>query len=270
MSTDPFRPASTGSRRPVPGQAARAASAEAPRAPSGEPLRVVWVYPDLLSTYGDRGNLLILAHRAAARGVPVEMIEVRSDQPVPDTADIYLLGGGEDGPQALAAQRLITDGALHRAVDTGAVLFAVCAGYQLLGRSFYAKGSQCAGLGLLDLHSDRGPTRAVGELAGEVDPRLGLPTLTGFENHGGRTHLGVGCAPLARVTSGVGNDGATEGAWRGKVLGTYSHGPALARNPALADLLLRWAMGVDRLPPLDDRWPDRLRTERLAAVTAAA
>jgi CobQ-like glutamine amidotransferase family enzyme len=232
-------------------------------------LTVVWAYPDLLSTYGDRGNLLILARRAAARGLPVRTLEIRSDQPLPAAADIYLLGGGEDGPQALAAQRLITDGGLHRALAAGSVVFAVCAGYQLLGASFFAKGAKCAGLELLDLHSDRGPSRAVGELAGDVDGRLGLPTLTGFENHGGRTHLGPGCAALARVTAGVGNDGATEGAWHGKVLGTYSHGPALARNPALADLLLRWATGSQDLPPLDDAWPERLRGERLAAVGAA-
>lgn len=236
--------------------------------PSGSALRVTWVYPDLLSTYGDRGNLLILTHRAAMRGLEVEPIEVRSDQKLPEHADIYLLGGGEDGPQALAAERLSTDGALHRAVDEGSVIFAVCAGYQLLGASFYAKGEKCAGLDLLDLYSDRGPTRAVGELAGAVDPRLGLPTLTGFENHGGRTHLGPDVQPLARVTVGVGNDGATEGAYHGKVLGTYSHGPALSRNPALADLLLRWATGTDQLVPLDDTWSDRLRDERLSAVAS--
>ena len=232
-------------------------------------LSLVWVYPDLLSTYGDRGNLLILERRARQRGIQVEAGEVRSDQPLPASADIYLLGGGEDGPQALAAQRLTADGGLHRAVAAGSVVFAVCAGYQLLGASFFAKGARCAGLELLDLHSDRGPSRAVGELAGDVDGRLGLPTLTGFENHGGRTHLGPTVRPLARVATGVGNDGATEGAWHGKVLGTYSHGPALARNPALADLLLRWATGSQDLPPLDDAWPDKLRRERLAAVGAA-
>ncbi|HZN72058.1 MAG TPA: glutamine amidotransferase [Micromonosporaceae bacterium] len=226
-------------------------------------LRIVWLYPDLLSTYGDRGNLLILTHRAARRGLPVEPVEVASHEAVPDSADIYLLGGGEDGPQALAAQRLNADGGLHRAVARGAVVFAVCAGYQLVGSSFFAKGAKCAGLDLLDLYSDRGPTRAVGELAGEVDPELGLPTLTGFENHGGRTHLGPDAQPLARVTVGVGNDGKTEGAWHGRLLGTYSHGPALSRNPALADLLLRWATGVDALAPLDDTWPTKLRTERL-------
>ena len=231
-------------------------------------LRIVWIYPDLLSTYGDRGNLLILARRAQQRGMPVEIIEVRSDQALPVSADIYLLGGGEDGPQALGAQRLLADGGLHRAASQGSVVFAVCAGYQLLGGSFFAKGTRCAGLDLLDLHSDRGPSRAVGELAGEIDSRLGVPPLSGFENHGGRTHLGPGVSPLTRVTAGVGNDGSTEGAWRGKLLGTYSHGPALARNPTLADLLLRWATGVHQLSPLNETWSDRLRTERMAAVVA--
>jgi lipid II isoglutaminyl synthase (glutamine-hydrolysing) len=229
-------------------------------------LQIVWVYPDLLSTYGDRGNMLILARRARARGIPASTVEVRSDQPLPTQGDIYLLGGGEDGPQALAAQRLIADGALQQAADNRSVVFAVCAGYQLLGSSFFAKGDKCTGLDLIDISSDRGPSRAVGELAGDVDPALGLPPLTGFENHGGRTHLGTDVKPLVRVTTGVGNDGATEGAWSNTVLGTYAHGPALARNPALADLLLRWATGEQNLAPIDDAWPDRLRTERLSAV----
>jgi lipid II isoglutaminyl synthase (glutamine-hydrolysing) len=229
-------------------------------------LRIVWVYPDLLSTYGDRGNMLILAHRARARGIPAQTIEVRSDEKLPEQGDIYLIGGGEDGPQALAAQRLLNDGGLARAAANRSVIFAVCAGYQLLGTSFFAKGEKCPGLGMIDISSDRGPSRAVGELAGDVDPTLGLPPLTGFENHGGRTHLGPGVRPLVRVTTGVGNDGATEGAWSETILGTYAHGPALARNPALADLLLCWATGERSLGPLDDTWPDRLRAERLAAV----
>ncbi|GAA2328548.1 glutamine amidotransferase [Dactylosporangium salmoneum] len=228
-------------------------------------LRLIWLYPDLLSTYGDRGNLLILARRADLRGLPVECAEVRADNPVPADGDIYLLGGGEDGPQALAAQRLAADGSLHRAVERGATVFAVCAGYQLLGHSFFAKGAKYPGLSLLDIDSDRGESRAVGELAGETHPALGLPTLTGFENHGGRTHLGPGVKPLAKVTTGIGNDGQSEGAWNGRILGTYSHGPALARNPAIADLLLRWATGMT-MEPIDDRWPTALRNERLSAV----
>jgi CobQ-like glutamine amidotransferase family enzyme len=93
--------------------------------------------------------------------------------------------------------------------------------------------------------------------------------LTGFENHGGRTALGRDVSPLAKVTVGIGNDGNTEGAWRGKVLGTYAHGPALARNPDLADLLIRWAIGAASLEPIDDTWPNKLRAERLAATQPA-
>ncbi len=238
----------------------------APHDDAGESrLRVVWVYPDLMSTYGDRGNMLILAHRAHERGLAVETVEVRADQKVPEHGDIYLLAGGEDGPQALAAQRLIADQGLHRAVARGATLFAVCAGYQLIGSSFFAKGAKVGGLDMVDLSSDRGPTRAVGELAGPPDPALGLPTITGFENHGGRTHLGPAVTPLARVSTGIGNDGATEGVWQGHILGTYMHGPALARNPAIADLLLAWATG-STMEPIDDAWAKRLRAERLAAV----
>jgi CobQ-like glutamine amidotransferase family enzyme len=102
----------------------------------------------------------------------------------------------------------------------------------------------------------------VGELAGETTAELGLPPLTGFENHGGRTHLGPGVRPLARITRGVGNDGSTEGVWSGRMIGTYLHGPALARNPALADLLLSWVTG-SALSSVDDEWTERLRNERL-------
>ena len=234
-------------------------------------LRIVWLYPDLLSTYGDRGNLLVLAHRARIRGIDVEPMQVRSDQRIPHTADMYLIGGGEDGPQAVAAERLLDDGALGRAAEAGKPILAICAGYQLLGESFYANGRAYAGLNILDLRSDRGPSRAVGEIAGESAPQLGIGPITGFENHGGRTHLGEAVQPLARVTAGVGNDGATEGAWAGHVIGTYMHGPGLARNPRLADLLLAWAVGVDpsQLAPIDDTWPERLRAERFQALTAA-
>ncbi|WP_025274796.1 type 1 glutamine amidotransferase [Haloglycomyces albus] len=232
-------------------------------------LRVVWLYPDLLSTYGDRGNLLAIAHRARKRGIEVEPISVRSDQRVPDQADIYLIGGGEDGPQSVAGDRLIQDGTLARAADRGSPVLAVCAGYQLMGESYYASGERHPGLGVLDLKSDRGQTRAVGEVAGDSDPNLGIGRVTGFENHGGRTHLGEAVQPLARVSNGIGNEGGTEGAWAGHVIGTYMHGPALARNPQLADLLIRWAVGAAQLNPLDDTWPERLRSERFHALMEA-
>jgi hypothetical protein len=238
------------------------------RGPSA--LRLVWVYPDLLSTYGDRGNLIVLERRARLRGIDVEPVFVNSDEPVPRDGDIYLLGGGEDLPQVLAARRLRADGGLAYAADRGAVVFAVCAGYQLLGTEFGgADGEPTAGLGILDLSSGRGDRRAVGEIVADVDPVLGVPELTGFENHQGVTRLGPDAVPLAQVSVGIGNGDGTEGAHGGRVLGTYLHGPALVRNPGLADLLLGWVTGPLRpLPPERDDLALRLRHERLAAVTA--
>lgn len=244
----------------------RQASAAGPSA-----LRLVWIYPDLLSTYGDRGNLVMLARRARLRGIAVEAMELNSDQPVPRQADVYLLGGGEDLPQVLAAQRLRADGGLAAAARDGAVVFAVCAGYQLIGSVFGgAQGEPVDGLGILDVRSGRGERRGVGELAADVDPALGVDRLTGFENHQGMTTPGPGARPLARTLTGVGNGDGTEGAYAGRILGTYLHGPALVRNPGLADLLLTWATGF-QLPPLpeaDEAWTRQLRSERLAAVGA--
>jgi CobQ-like glutamine amidotransferase family enzyme len=228
-------------------------------------LRLVWIYPDLLSTYGDQGNVLVLEQRARARGIPVETVYVRSSDPVPEQGDIYLIGGGEDRPQILGAERLRKDGGLHRAVNRGAAVLAVCAGYQIMGSVFGGEeGQPVPGIELLDISSGRGERRAVGELAAEVDPALSVPTLTGFENHMGVTRLGPGVKPLSRTIVGTGNGDGTEGCHAGKVIGTYLHGPALARNPGLADLLLRWACGP--LATMDDSWYQRLRDERLAAV----
>jgi hypothetical protein len=229
------------------------------------------VYPDLLSTYGDRGNLLVLQRRALLRGIDVEAIEVNSDQPVPRYGDIYLMGGGEDLPQILAARRLAADGGLRAAADRGAVVFAVCAGYQVIGSEFGGvEGEPVAGLEIIDISSGRGDRRGVGEIVADVDPELGVDRLTGFENHQGVTRIGPGARPLARVTLGVGNGDGTEGAYAGKVLGTYLHGPALVRNPGLADLLLSWVTGpVPALDPADEEWARLLRTERLAATATA-
>jgi len=235
-------------------------------------LRIIWIYPDLLSTYGDRGNLIMLTRRAALRGLPVEPSGINSDQPVPKQGDIYLLGGGEDLPQVLAARRLRADGGLAAAAARGAVIFAVCAGYQLIGEVFGgAQGEPVEGLSLIDIRSGRGDKRGVGEIVADVDQALGVDRLTGFENHQGKTSIGAGAKPLARLVLGVGNgDGSgTEGAYAGRILGTYLHGPALVRNPSLADLLLTWAAGpLPPLPAADEALTSRLRAERLAAVSA--
>jgi len=260
-----YRPGSAG---PVPRGTAGPGPGYGPRGPSA--VRLVWVYPDLLSTYGDRGNLLVLARRARLRGLGIEIAEINSDQPVPADGDIYLLGGGEDLPQILAARRLAAGGpraGLAAAAGRGAVIFAVCAGYQIIGTEFSgAEGEPVPGLGLLDIRSSRGDRRGVGEITADVDPALGVERLTGFENHQGVTRRGPEVKPLARVVTGVGNGDGTEGAYLGRVVGTYLHGPALVRNPGLADMLLGWVAGA--LPPVDPRQEDlvlKLRAERLAA-----
>jgi CobQ-like glutamine amidotransferase family enzyme len=234
-------------------------------------IRLVWIYPDLLSTYGDRGNVLVLARRAMLRGFPVEIAEVNSDQRVPLDGDIYLLGGGEDLPQILAARRLRASGGLSAAVSRGAVVFAVCAGYQIAGTEFGGvEGEPVPGLGLLDIRSGRGENRGVGEIIADVDPALGAQRLTGFENHRGVTHRGPEAKPLATVVTGTGNGDGTEGAYTGRVAGTYLHGPALVRNPGLADLLLSWVAGpLPAIDPEQEKLVTALRGERLAAVGAA-
>ncbi|HLG68194.1 MAG TPA: hypothetical protein VKV36_10045 [Acidimicrobiales bacterium] len=241
---------------------------------SGAGLTVAVVYPDLLGTYGDGGNGLVLARRAAWRGVTVDLVEAGSDRPLP-TADLYCLGGGEDLPQARAAALLAADPTFGRAVGQGSVVLAVCAGFQIVGRLFpAADGRALPGLGLLDVATVKGTgRRAVGEVVAEPWPvgaeGAALPTLTGFENHAGATSLGPEASPLAKVVTGVGNgagDG-TEGAWSGRVVGTYLHGPVLARNPALADLLLLWALGPGTwLAPLDDAEVAALRAARIGAA----
>lgn len=228
-------------------------------------LRVVVVYPDLLGTYGDGGNGVVLVHRARWRGIDATLLEATSGAPLP-AGDCYFLGGGEDGPQLRAAEQLRADGTLARAAGDGVPVLAVCAGYQIVGRTFpAADGRPLPGLGLLDVSTKKGVgRRAVGEILAEpvVD---GLPVLTGFENHGGVTELGKDAAPLATVVCGIGNGDGTEGAVAGKIIGTYLHGPVLARNPALADRLLTWATG-ETLAPLDDEEEEALRAERIAAA----
>ena len=234
-------------------------------------LRIAVVYPDLLGTYGDGGNGLVLARRAEWRSHAVTLLQAVSDRPLPE-ADIYCLGGGEDGPQVRAARTLIDDGTLARRAAQGAVVLAVYAGFQIVGRSFPgASGEPHEGVGLLGVETVKptGP-RAVGEVLVEVDPGPGgpLPPLTGFENHGGATSRLEGTAALGHVVVGVGNGAAdgSEGAVQGRVVGTYLHGPVLARNPVLADRLLSWALGDVALGALEDEASDSLREERLAAV----
>lgn len=236
-------------------------------------VRIAIVLPELLGTYGDGGNGVILEQRLRWRGIGVERIECADVATVPESADLYLLGGGEDRPQTLAARELRSSGAVNRAHAHGAVVFAVCAGYQIIGRSFPGADGVEAGLELLDVTTTVGAgARAVGELLIEPDASLGLPLISGFENHQGVTALGPDARPLGRVLHGVGNGadhrtGPTEGARAERVVATYAHGPVLARNPALADWILELAVGP--LAALEHdvvAATESLRQERLGAV----
>ena len=235
----------------------------------GRRVEVVLIYQSLLGLYGDRGNATVLIKRLAWRGYEPVLTLVEPGDPLPDTGHIYLLGGGEDAAQISAVRALKADGGLYRAVDRGAAVLAVCAGYQIVGKSFTVgyKDEVISGLGLLDVTTSRGPVRAVGEIISRWNGRDGNEEwLTGFENHGGYTRLGPGATPLATVEIGVGNcDDGTEGAVAGTVIGTYPHGPILARNPALADHVLELALGHE-LPPLAHPEIDKLRRQRLARV----
>ena len=189
--------------------------------------RIALVYPELLGTYGDGGNAMVLAARLRWRGLPAEVVSVPAGEPVPPDCQIYLLGGGEDEPQVLAAEGLRAGRNLARAVEDGAVVFAVCAGLQIVGRTFWGTdGVQHDGVGLLDLETRRSfgapdepvPPRAVGDIAVTPDEELGLPVVLGYENHGGRTRpladaLG---RPFGRVHGsaiGNGTPDRAEGWW---------------------------------------------------------
>jgi lipid II isoglutaminyl synthase (glutamine-hydrolysing) len=239
-----------------------------PEAMFPEAMSIAVLYPELLGTYGDGGNATVLARRLAWRGIASELVEVTAGEPTPRSCDIYLMGGGEDGPQSLAARELLASRALHQAVEDGAAVLAICAGFQLLGTSFVGPdGASHEGLGLLDVSTVRGDgTRRVGEIVVDPDADLELPALTGYENHACVTALGPGARALGKVSVGYGNDSGdgSEGALAGRIVGTYLHGPVLARNPALADHILSSVVGP--LAPIDDPDVDALREERLAAA----
>ncbi|MGH3793970.1 MAG: type 1 glutamine amidotransferase [Pseudonocardiaceae bacterium] len=233
---------------------------------SAATVRIALLLPDLLGTYGDRGNATVLAQRLQLRGQPAEIVEITSDQPIPGSCDLYVVGGGEDVAQ-LEATRLLKRSAFPVAVQRGAVVLAVCAGLQILGASSTdLTGREHRGLGLLDVTTHPLRRRAVGEVITSPAAAVGLgeEPLTGFENHRGGTTLGPGAAPLAHVVTGVGNGDGGEGVIAGHIVGTYLHGPVLARNPALADHLLTLATGLSLEPlQLDDI--GELRRDRLTA-----
>jgi lipid II isoglutaminyl synthase (glutamine-hydrolysing) len=242
-------------------------------------LRVVvgHLYPDYLNIYADRGNMAVLARRAAWRGIDFEVEPVGMEEEVrPGAHDLYYIGGGQDREQALVARDLVGKGeALRESVEDGAALLAVCGGYQLLGRFYRGRdGEEMPGIGLFPHETHAGDRRMIGDVLLECELQAGeRRTLAGFENHAGRTYLDEGAEPLGRVVAGFGNDGESgyEGCRVRLALGTYLHGPLLPRNPWLADWLISAALLRKTGDWLElDALPDGLEAEAHAVSVARA
>jgi lipid II isoglutaminyl synthase (glutamine-hydrolysing) len=221
-------------------------------------LRVCGLYPELMNIYADRGNIAVLRARCEWRGLGFELAaSTLGDALDPRAHDLFYIGGGQDRDQAAVAHDMAATkrDALHAAADRGAVVLAVCGGYQLLGHHYEMGGERLPGVGLVDLRTVReeGP-RLIGNCAIEADLGTGPRVIAGFENHGGRTYLGDGERPLGRVLAGHGNNGRDghEGVHRGNVIGTYLHGPLLPKNVWLADRLIELALGIELDPMPDD------------------
>ncbi|MEJ2667542.1 MAG: MurT ligase domain-containing protein [Deinococcales bacterium] len=236
---------------------------------AGRPVRIAWLYPDQLGTYGDGGNLAVLAQRLRWRGASAEILRLDVGDTLPGDVEAVVIGGGEDLAQGLVLDDLRRHQAELRALfDDGVVGLVICGGYQLLGESFEVSGRTLPGLGLLPVSTVAGTPRLVGRLL--VESALAGGPLVGFENHGGRTALHAG-APLGSVVQGHGNDAdgvAGEGVVSGHVVGTYLHGPVLARNPGLADRLLGWIGERRGWPPLEGL-DDELEREALRRLAPA-
>lgn len=217
-----------------------------------------WLYGAKMNIYGDRGNVLALARRAAWRGIDLEVREIGLGDPIPDDIDIFFWGGGQDQEQVAVSRDLRGAKAkqLRAAIEDGAAMLAICGGYQLLGKEYCPhEGEILPGIGVFDAVSVAGPERFIGNVVVNTG-RWGK--LVGFENHSGLTRLGEGTQPLGTIEVGRGNNGSdgTEGAIYRNAIGCYMHGALLPKNPRLTDWLLEAGLthryGDADLAPLDD------------------
>jgi lipid II isoglutaminyl synthase (glutamine-hydrolysing) len=239
-------------------------------------LRVLSLYPELMNIYADRGNIAVFRARCEWRGLGFEHAASSLGEGFdPHAHDLVYIGGGQDRDQVAVAhdmERTKRD-ALHEAAGRGAVVLAVCGGYQLLGHSYELGGQELPGVGLVNLRTIREPgPRLIGNCAIEADLGTGPRVIAGFENHGGRTYLESGERPLGRVLNGQGNNGRDgfEGVHRDNVIGTYLHGPLLPKNIWLADRLIELALGIELEPLANDELEDAAHASarRAAGVDA--
>lgn len=248
-------------------------------------LIIGWLYPELMSTYGDRGNIIVLQKRCEWRGIQVDVKKLDLGFKIEDLkrCDLLFMGGAQDKQQQIVAYDLTKEKikTLKEMIDSGISGLYICGAYQFLGKYYKeANGKIIKGLGILDLYTENpgeNHTRLIGNIVVEVDSslfmvnkinlnstmnhQLSTVCLVGFENHGGRTYLGKGVKPLGKVIKGFGNNGIdqTEGVIYKNTFGTYLHGPILPKNPHFADFLIKLALEekyqdspID-LSPIDDK-----------------
>ncbi|AGX42221.1 type 1 glutamine amidotransferase [Clostridium saccharobutylicum] len=208
-------------------------------------LTICHLYPDLLNVYGDVGNVLILKHRATLRGIDINIINCSLNETIDkDNIDIIFFGGGQDYEQSIVSNDLNTvkKEAITEYIESGKVFLAICGGYQLLGKYYTApNGEKINGLGILDIYSEGGDTRFIGNT--EIYNEKFNETYVGFENHSGRTYIN-NHTPLGKCIHGYGNNGSDgyEGCIYKNTFGSYFHGSFLSKNPEFADRLLTLAL----------------------------
>ena len=241
-------------------------------------ISIAIIYPEILGTYGDRGNALSLAYRAKQRGIDCEIINVMADDSLPQSCDIYMLGGGEDNAQTLATSLLEKQRVTLDNIVDNSIILAICAGFQILGKQFPTTGGKLNnGLDIIDVTTKRGTPRIIGEVTSQCQSP-GIGRLSGFENHGGRTILGPNVTPLGKVhignENGIGynRDSNTseityvDGYFSKNIIASYMHGPLLARNPKLCDYLISKITGIETLSTINDDTADFLHRDRLKTV----
>ena len=202
-------------------------------------LVIVSLYPRDMNIYGDRGNVLSLARRAAAQGFTPRVVDVNPGDTLPETVDIVIGGGGQDSGQGRVALDLAQRaGAIRDLAEDGVPMLMICGLYQLFGHRFITHaGDELTGIGVLDVETLGGTERMIGNVVLDTEA---FGEVIGYENHSGSTQLGPGSSPLGRVVQGAGNapDAGVEGARTANVIGSYLHGSLLPKNPSMSDFLI--------------------------------
>lgn len=242
-------------------------------------IKIGWLYPKLMSTYGDRGNILYLTRRANLRGIDTEVVAI--DQSLEaekmKAIDFFFGGGSQDIEQEIVMRDLVGDKskALTTKIENGTPALFVCGSPQIMGK-FYepGMGKKIKGLGIFDMesvHPGLNVPRCIGNTVGEViqsniHTTLEDGRIIGFENHGGRSYLGKNVKPFAKVLKGYGNNGKDgyEGMVYKNAIGCYYHGPFLPKNPSIADFILSRVIEVKygeqlSFNPLEDIFEKKAR-----------